>query len=264
MSPNDETISITQENLDQYLNALAKEYRKLNKKGPPAEIILIGGAAILAEYGFRSMTYDVDAVIFAATAIKDAINVVADRYGLPRGWLNADFKRTASYSDKLVEFSVYYKQFANTLTVRTVTAEYLIAMKLMSGRQYKNDLSDIIGILWEHSKNGRLISREAIDAAVVSLYGKDAVIPDMSARLLEAIFEIGDYEALYCQVRDSELESRELLVEFEQKYPGVLKSENINDIIHSGRRGQKSSMLARLEEKKNLVNEMTADSRIES
>ena len=38
----------TQENLDTYLKALAREYKKLGGKGMPAEIILIGGAAILA------------------------------------------------------------------------------------------------------------------------------------------------------------------------------------------------------------------------
>ena len=36
------------ENLDSYLKELAKEYRKLGGKAMPAEIILIGGAAIYA------------------------------------------------------------------------------------------------------------------------------------------------------------------------------------------------------------------------
>lgn len=35
-----------------YLKELAKEFRKLNGKTMPAEIILIGGAAVLANYGF--------------------------------------------------------------------------------------------------------------------------------------------------------------------------------------------------------------------
>ena len=43
----------TKQNLDTYLKELAKEFRKLNGKDMPAEIILIGGAAILANYGFR-------------------------------------------------------------------------------------------------------------------------------------------------------------------------------------------------------------------
>lgn len=42
-----------------------------------------------------------------------------------------------------------YKTFANILQIRTVSAEYLVAMKLMAGHQYKNDLSDIVGVLIE-------------------------------------------------------------------------------------------------------------------
>ena len=86
----------TKENLDTYLKELAKEYRKLGGKAMPAEIILVGGAAILAGYGFRDMTTDIDAVIHASSFIKDAINHVGDRFVLPNGWLNTDFIRTAS------------------------------------------------------------------------------------------------------------------------------------------------------------------------
>ena len=56
----------TKENLDYYLKELAKEFRKRNGKNTPAEIVLVGGAAILANYGFREMTYDIDVVITAS------------------------------------------------------------------------------------------------------------------------------------------------------------------------------------------------------
>lgn len=141
------TSYFTKDNLDIYLKELAKAFRKFNGKSMPAEIILIGGAAILTNYGFREMTTDVDAIIHASSSMKDAINYVRDKYNLPNDWLNADFMRTSSYSPKLNEFSTYYRTFSNVLTVRTISAEYLIAMKLRSGRKYKNDLSDIIGIL---------------------------------------------------------------------------------------------------------------------
>ena len=98
------------------------------------------------------MTTDIDAVIQAASVMKDVINRVGDRYDLPNGWLNQDFVRTESYSPSLSRFSEYYKTYSNVLTIRTVAAEYLIAMKLRSGRQYKSDLSDVLGILAEHEK----------------------------------------------------------------------------------------------------------------
>jgi hypothetical protein len=92
----------TKENLNTYLKELAKEFRSLNGTATPAEIILIGGASILANYGFREMTYDMDAIIVASAAMKEAINRVGDKFGLPNGWINTDFKRTASYSDKRI------------------------------------------------------------------------------------------------------------------------------------------------------------------
>lgn len=51
------------DSLDLYLKELAKEYKKLAGKGMPAEIILIGGAAIIESYGFRDMTTYVDAIV---------------------------------------------------------------------------------------------------------------------------------------------------------------------------------------------------------
>ena len=120
MSSDNEKV-FTKENLDLYLRELAKEFRRLNGKNMPAEIILIGGAAIVANYRFRDMTADIDAVIRASSAMKDAINRVGDKYGLPNDWLNGDFMQTRSYSPRLDGFSEYYKTFSNIVTVRTIT-----------------------------------------------------------------------------------------------------------------------------------------------
>ena len=225
----------TKENLDTYLKELSREFRKLNGTKTPAEIILIGGAAILVNYGFREMTYDIDAVILASSAMKEAVNIVGDRFGLPNGWLNMDFKNTKSYSSKLFEISIYYKTFSNILTVRTVAAEYLIAMKLMAGRRYKNDISDIAGILWEHQKNGKAISLEAVEKAVTALYGGWEQIPEKSRRLIDAIFANGDYETLFLQNRESEKQSKEILLDFDKAYPGELKAKDIDAILEQAR-----------------------------
>jgi hypothetical protein len=227
--------SITRENLNEYLKELAKEFRKLNGSKMSAEVILIGGAAVLANYGFRELTYDIDAIINTSSAMKDAISRVGDRHGLPNGWFNADFKRTGSYSDKLYEVSKYYKTFSNVLQVRTVAGEYLVAMKLMSGRQYKNDLSDIAGILLEHQRRGEPIPRSAIAAAIKKLYG-DAALPETSTELLNAAFVSGDYEKLYTESRESEKLSKEILLKFEQSYPNTIKGENISEIIEKAKK----------------------------
>ncbi len=225
--------SFTKENLDMYLKELAKEFKKQNGKGMPAEIILVGGAAILTNYGFRNMTTDVDAVIRATSSMKDAINIVRDKFDLPNGWLNADFMMTGSYSPKLIQFSKYYKKFSGVLEVRTISAEYLVAMKLRAGRRYKNDLSDVIGILAEHEKNNMPLSLEKIDKAVNDLYGGWDELPTDSKSFIESAFEIGDFENVYLSVKNDEVKSKDLLVNFEKDYPKVAIPSNINDILAS-------------------------------
>ena len=117
-------------------------------------MVLICGASVLINYGFRDMTSYVDAIISASSVMREAINKVGDRFSLENGWLNTDFQNTKSYTPKLIEVSIFYKTLSNVLTIRTVAGEYLIAMKLMSGREYKNDMSDVIGILHEHEQRG--------------------------------------------------------------------------------------------------------------
>ena len=223
--------SFTKENLDTYLKELAKEFRRLNGKSMPVEIVLVGGAAMLTNYGFRDMTTDIDAVIHAASSMKDAINMVGDKFDLPNGWLNADFMHTGSYSPKLDEFSVYYKSFYGVLSVRTIAAEYLIAMKLRSGRKYKNDLSDVIGILAEHEKKGAPITLKKIDAAVTNLYGGWDAFPKDSKPFIEDTLKNGDFENVYTSVKKDEIESKDILIGFEKNYPKVAKESNINDIL---------------------------------
>lgn len=221
----------TKENLNTYLKELGKEYKKINGKSMPAEIILIGGAAILANYGFREMTTDIDAVIHAVSSMKEAVNHVGDKYNLPNGWLNADFMKTDSYSSKLDQYSVYYREFSNVLTVRTVSAEYLIAMKLCSGRKYKKDLSDVIGILAEHEKRGEPITMDRIDKAVTDLYGSWDKISEDSKNFIQEAMEKGNFEKAYDEISAEESKAKGLLINFEQDYPGVTNTANVNDIL---------------------------------
>ena len=53
-------------------------------------------------------------------------------------------------------------------------------MKIQSGRQYKSDLSDVLGILVDHEKSGNPIVFEKIQKAVVDLYGDWLSIPETS------------------------------------------------------------------------------------
>ena len=143
-------FEFTKENIDIYLKELGKEYRRQSGKGMPAELILIGGASVLINYGFRNMTTD---------------------------------------------------------------SEYLIAMKLRSGRQYKSDLSDVLGILAEHEKEGTPLSMKQIRKAVTDLYGDWNSLPNASQVFIENVMEnsglseshrrVANYETI-CDSNDSD------------------------------------------------------------
>lgn len=228
-------VSFTKENLDGYLKELSKEFRKMNGTRMPAEIILIGGAAVLINYGFREMTYDMDAIIQASSSMKDAINRVGDRMGLPKGWLNTDFMKTTSYTPKLIQHSRYYKTFSNVLRIRTVSAEYLVAMKLMAGRQYKNDLSDVVGILLEQQNAEKEISLDSIKRAAEELYDGYENLPETSRTFIEAVYQNPDLSALYDKIREDEKQNKDILLEFQDDYPDVLNGDNLADILKAAK-----------------------------
>lgn len=221
----------TKDNLDNYLKELAKEFRKRNGTTIPAEVILIGGAAVVINYGFREMTYDMDVVIEATSAMREAINYVGDKHGLPNGWMNTDFMKTQSYTPRIAAISKYYKTYSNIVTFRTVSGKYLIAMKMMAGRQYKYDLSDIIGILRAHEQMGEPLTIDEIKDACIELYDSYENIPEGSRRFVENAFIDCNYEALYQTVRQMESENKTILLEFQKHYPDVMNTDNVDDII---------------------------------
>ena len=245
----DDTTEFTKENIDLYFKELSREYKKLGGRNTSVEIVLIGGAAIIESYGFRNMTTDIDAIIPAMGIMKDAISHVGERFGLPNGWLNADFMKTSSYSPKLSAFSKPYKTFNQVLHVRYVTGEYLIAMKLKSGRQYKNDLSDIVGILAEHEKQKCPITKEAISKAVTDLYGGWSEISEKSVAFINAILDNQRYGEMYAAIRENEQNTRSVLITFQEKYSGILDEGNIDSVIeNAGKTGEsKSSVKETLE-----------------
>ncbi len=231
VSDNKDSKVFTKDNIDRYLLELAKEYKRLAGKKMPAEIILVGGAAVVELYRFRSMTTDIDAVIQASSAMKEAINNLEERFGLSRGWINSDFQKTASFSRNLVRCSVYYRTFAQILSVRVVKAEYLLAMKLRSFRKYKNDVSDIVGILTAHKEMGDPLTADRIDHAVTELYGSWEGISQEAAEYIKARLERDDYAELFEETKKLEAETKEDLIMLEEKYPSLTNEDNVAEII---------------------------------
>lgn len=201
----------------------------------PAEIILIGGASVLINYGFRQKTYDIDAIIRASSSMKEAINKVGDKLNLPNGWINSDFTRTTSYSPKLVEHSKYYKTFSNVLQIRTVSAEYLVAMKLMSGRVYKNDLSDVAGIVSEQRKMGEPITIEKVKIAAEELYGDFENLPIDSKIFIQNLLNEKCIEKIYDELKETENENAEILLEHNNQTAEILNENNLAEVLNKAR-----------------------------
>lgn len=218
----------TKSNVDYYLNELAKEYRKITRKNTiPVEIILVGGTSILVNYGFRESTYDMDAIL-QWKVLDEVIKNISIKFELERKWLNSDFTRTNSYSKNLVEHSVYYTCFQKVLNVRTIKDEYLIAMKMVSARVYKNDLSDIVGILMNQKDNVDQINIEKIEKAVLDLYGNTNIVNKDVWNIIERMLTNVSYQELYKSYRITEDLAHKQLLELRIINENDLSHEDIN------------------------------------
>ena len=226
-------VTFSKDNIDSLLAELAKDYKKKSGKHIPAEIIMVGGAAIVSQYGFRESTTDIDAIILASSAMDEAINTVGNRNNLPMGWINQEFKKTDSYSKKIREYSKYYRTFSNILEVRVLPPEYIAAMKLASLRLYKYDISDVIGIIMSEK-----ISREKIEKAVSDLYGdiKNINQSEKAVRLLDNIYKTENLEELYQETRVDEINNKAVLKSIQENNPESLKKDSIANILEAAKR----------------------------
>ena len=103
----------------------------------------------------------------------------------------------------------------------------------MSGRIYKNDISDVIGILIEQRNEGNGLGFEQIKEAAIELYDTWEAIPERSRLFIEKIFADNKLDELYQSYREMEIEAAQTLDLFEEEYADVLTTDNVNDIIAS-------------------------------
>ena len=195
---------ITRANALDVIKRFAREYRKTLGKAP-AEIIIVGGGSIMLNYKFRDATQDFDVILRAASGIKDVVTRFADENSLPRDWMNTDFVKTSSYSDTLIEVSRHYCWLNNqTLEIRTVSGVYLVAMKMIAHREYRNDISDAIGILIEEAEAGNSFSYADIETAYQKLYHK-APDPKTQEQFRDICAKsIEELKSLYAYQRNAE------------------------------------------------------------
>ena len=209
---------IQKEQVDRLLIELAKEFQKQNGKGRDVEMIIVGGGSILINYGFRDYTDDFDYLSRDSRALQEAAIPVREKYELEYHWINGDFKETPSYSEKLYQFSSHYKTFNHgTFEVRTIRGEYLIAMKMVAGRMYKTDRSDILGIMISEAKSGNRIEFAEIKKAITDLYSNTSI----DERIWKSVKG-------WCEMSEEELENEYPKVkEHEAYYADAVRKEAV-------------------------------------
>lgn len=199
---------LSKEQLDSIFKDIAKELKKkIKNKALSYELIIVGGASILLNYSFRETTVDIDCLDVQDALMNEIINIVGEKYQLPNDWINTDFIKTNSYTPKLIQYSSYYKSYANgSLVVRTIKDEYLIAMKMMAARKYKHDYSDIFGIIKENPS----LSFDKVMKAVENLYGDSSKIPSEMVAFVKSLFEPNTIS--YADIEKGEEETETILL----------------------------------------------------
>ena len=228
MMPYDKKI--TRENAPDIIKQFAKEYRKELGK-VPGEIIIVGGGSIMLNYKFRDATQDFDVILKTVSGVTDIIKKFADENGLPRDWMNTDFVKTVSYSDKLYEVSKHLWSLNNgTLEIRTVTGVYLIAMKLMAHRDYRNDISDVIGILIEEKEVGMKITYNDIVNAYRKLYRSESPVEIEETVKTLTNLQLTELKDLYEQQKKSEQGLGEKIITYIDD-GAEINTRNVEDVI---------------------------------
>ena len=174
---------------------------------------------------------DVDAIMRTVSGISDVIARFAEENDLPADWINSDFIKTSSYSSKLYAVSKHFCFLNNdTLEIRTVTGVHLIAMKARAHREYRNDVSDIIGIMIEERMAGTKIDYSDISEAYQYLYGEE-IDPELK-QILSAIAEkdVDELEKEYRERKELETQVNSKMVTYIEN--GVeINAENADTVI---------------------------------
>lgn len=124
---------------------------RLQERGRPAELRIIGGAAIsLWHNAARGATQDIDAVLSPADAILDVAKVIAVEQGWPEDWVNdkAQIFLPNGMGIRGEEWEIVY---AHThVTVKVASLDMLIAMKLNAAqRRARREYDDLRVLLTE-------------------------------------------------------------------------------------------------------------------
>ena len=164
---------------EKILECLRQLGKALFAQGLQGEILLTGGAAMCLVHSARDMTKDIDALYEPKNIINRIAARIAEQENLPADWLNDSVKGFVSPNAPVEEFIAF-----KGLRVQSVSAEYLLAMKLMSARYGEKDYDDISFLMRKLKINE---ATQAYDV-VETYFAKERILPK-TAYVIESILE---------------------------------------------------------------------------
>src|SRR5437763_13407311 len=123
---------VNAEEIKRYLSELNEELRSMDVKG---EICLYGGAVMALAYKARPDTDDVDAIFEPERYIRIAARLVAQKNGLPVGWLNNAVEMFLANHERRILLDLSHLKVVPP-------PDYLLAMKVLSARAETMDQND--------------------------------------------------------------------------------------------------------------------------
>lgn len=117
----------------------------LAQRGVTAQLFVIGGAAMALAYDSDRFTRDVDAVFEPTDVIRDLTARIAACHGLQDDWINDAAKGYLPSQDP--DACTVFE--TDNLLVQVASVEYLLALKLYSGRAAR-DMDDAVN-LWNRA-----------------------------------------------------------------------------------------------------------------
>lgn len=130
---------LSKQDILKYFEQINIRLAKENKYG---EILIAGGAALTLVFNARQSTYDIDAIFRPKEDMRAIIKSMAEEYNINEDWLNDGVKGFITNNMK----SSTYLECSN-LTVSSLDAECLLAMKLTSARSLSKDMEDSIFLM---------------------------------------------------------------------------------------------------------------------
>lgn len=173
------SAQLTAGDIRRLLELLSEELAAADVEG---ELYLVGGAVMCLAFDARPATRDVDAYFRPTREIREAAARVADRAGVPRGWLNDAVK---GFLDERGDFDPFLE--LPNLNVFIARPEYLLAMKCASMRLAEEfrDVDDVRYLL----RYLNVGSADEALAIVTRYFDEDRLLPKTRLALEELLGE---------------------------------------------------------------------------